>query len=215
MSEKCIRLQYNDLYLNDSGLTLELKNNNILLKKFIGFFLYKNQHDIFYLGNKTAQKNLDINLFKNYKIKLPKNNEFINNLQPDFNRLEELHEINKNAKSLFENLILELRNDAITDCEEINNDEEEISDNKSIISTKSLKTKSNKSELLEETLYHPVKATVETFSEIKKRLNNGNDIKINCPCNNSTIFQSNHWDEHRKSDIHKNYVKNCFPIIKK
>ena len=218
MSEKCIRLKYNDLYLNDNGLTLDI--NNINVKKYIGYYLLNKNLDIFHLGNKTIIKALDMNLFKNYKIKLPKNTELINNLQHDFDRLEELHEINKNSKTLFETLISELRNEAVSDCENDLIDEEininpEIVDDKSSVSSKSSKTKSNKSELLEEILYNPVKVNVETFAEIKKRLNNGNDIKIKCPCNNSIIFQSNHWDEHRKLDVHKDYLKQYFTVEEK
>lgn len=223
MSEKCIRIKYDDLYLNDNGLTLNIHNTN--LKKYVGYYLLNKNFDIFNLGNKTIIKALDINLFKNYKIIIPKNTQLINNLQPDFDRLEELHEINKNAKTSFDTLISELRNEAITECEDdsiedaSDEDEENDLDNedesvKSVSTTSSKSTKTNKPDL-EEILYSPVKATVETFAEIKKRLNNSNDIKIKCPCDNEIICQSNQWDKHRKTDIHKDYVKQCFPVDKK
>ena len=185
------------------------------------YYLIKyNSKKIDYFSNGSTIKGISKENLSNIIIKLPKNDQLINNLQHDFDRLEELHEINKNSKTLFETLISELRNEAVSDCEndlieEDININPEISDDKSSVSSKSSKTKSNKSELLEEILYNPVKVNVETFAEIKKRLNNGNDIKIKCPCNNSIIFQSNHWDEHRKLDVHKDYLKQYFTVEEK
>ena len=130
---------------------------------------------------------------------------------------------------MFDDLTIQLRNEAVSDCEpesfedydftnDLNNEIEETCDTKSIVSTtssKSTKSKSSKSELLEEFEYIQVKPTVETFVEIKKRLNNGNETKIRCPCNNDILFQSNRCDEHRKTEIHKEYVKQCLPTEEK
>ena len=233
---------YSTVRPNLLGYTLIKENIDNCISS-TGFCLLRNKSEIsiYYLYySLISEKNTDIliskakgttypsisnNDIESLKIFLPKNTQLINNLQPDFDRLEELHEINKNAKTSFDTLISELRNEAITECEDdsiedaSDEDEENDLDNedesvKSVSTTSSKSTKTNKPDL-EEILYSPVKATVETFAEIKKRLNNGNDIKIKCPCNNGIICQSNHWDQHRKTDIHKDYVKLCFPVDKK
>jgi len=192
--------------------------------KYLFYLLILNKNNIMDLASySTSLGTINMTKLQNFKIKLPKNTQSINNLQPDFDRLEELHEINKNAKTSFDTLISELRNEAITECEDDSiEDEENESDHEdesvksvSTTSSKSSKKKSNKPDL-EEILYSPIKSTVETFAEIKKRLNNGNDIKIKCLCDDNIIIcQSNHWEEHRKTDIHKDYVKQCFPVDKK
>ncbi len=235
MSKKCVRIIYDDIFLNDSGLSLTIFDINF--KKYISYYLYLNQIDIFNIGNKTAQKNLDINLFKKYIIKIPKNTQLIDNLKPQFDRLEELHLIHKEAQKRFDELTLELKKDAIIEVESdiivgetseeesnINNINDNQNDDnqsvtskittissKSTISDKSLK----KSEEYPEFDYVPIKSTVENFNEIKTRLNNGKDIKIKCPCNNDIIFMTKTWEEHRKLDIHKEYLKNLFPTEKK
>ena len=215
--------------ISSTGFTL-LRNKSNINIYYIYYSLIsdENTNILVTKAKGTTYPSVSSNDIEVLKIKLPKNTQLIDNLQPDFDRLEELHNINSNAKSMFDSLTLQLRNEAISDCEtesfedydlnnDLNNEIEETCDTKSIISTtsskstksKSSKTKESKSELLEEFEYIPVKITVETFAEIKKRLNNGHETKIRCPCNNDILFQSNRWDEHRKTDIHKEYVKQC------
>jgi len=70
LSEKCVRLKNNKFYLNDSGLTIK-SNNSIINNKFVGYYMINNQNNIYNCSRGTAQKNLDIELFKKLKIKIP------------------------------------------------------------------------------------------------------------------------------------------------
>ena len=70
LSEICVRLVSHKLFLNDSGLTIKPKDNNIL-HKYIGYYFLHNQHIIYNCARGTAQKNLDIDKFKNIKIPIP------------------------------------------------------------------------------------------------------------------------------------------------
>ncbi len=67
LSKKCVRLLNHKFYLNDSGLTILVKTDNIL-NKYIGYYFTFNQYVIYNLARGTGQKNLDITNFKLIKI---------------------------------------------------------------------------------------------------------------------------------------------------
>ena len=67
LSKKCVRILNNKFYLNDSGLTISVKNNNAI-NKYIGYYLTFNQYVIYNLARGTGQKNLDMDKFKTIKI---------------------------------------------------------------------------------------------------------------------------------------------------
>ena len=70
LSEECVRFIKNKIFLNDSGLTVKPKTD-IILHKYIGYYLLHNQSIIYNCARGSAQKNLDINEFKNIKIPIP------------------------------------------------------------------------------------------------------------------------------------------------
>jgi type I restriction enzyme S subunit len=70
LSEQCVRLVEHKLFLNDSGLTIKPKKN-ILMHKFLGYYIFTNQKIIYNCARGTAQKNLDIERFKKIKIPIP------------------------------------------------------------------------------------------------------------------------------------------------
>ena len=70
LSLKCVRLVNQKLFLNDSGLSIKPKSNNIL-HKFIAYYLFLNEKIIYNCARGTAQKNLDMEKFKNIKIPIP------------------------------------------------------------------------------------------------------------------------------------------------
>ena len=70
LSNGCVRLVNEKLFLNDSGLTVKPKLKNVL-HKYIGYYLLSNQTEIYDCARGTAQKNLDIEKFKNIKISIP------------------------------------------------------------------------------------------------------------------------------------------------
>ena len=71
LSEKCIRLINQKIFLNDSGLTIKPKNENKLIYKYLGYYMLNNQNIIYNISRGTAQKNLDIENFKLIKIPIP------------------------------------------------------------------------------------------------------------------------------------------------
>jgi type I restriction enzyme, S subunit len=70
LSLECVRFINEKIFLNDSGLTVKPKKEN-LLHKYIGYYLLHNQKIIYNLARGTAQKNLDIDEFKSIKIPIP------------------------------------------------------------------------------------------------------------------------------------------------
>jgi len=71
MSPNCMRFIKWDFFLNDSGLTLELNNNNNVLKSFLDNYLFLNQSFIYSCWRWVAQKNIDIEAFNTLPIPLP------------------------------------------------------------------------------------------------------------------------------------------------
>jgi len=70
LSKKCVRILNKKFYLNDSGLTILSKSNDIL-DKYIGYYLLYNQNNIYSLARGGGQKNLDMEKFKLLKIPIP------------------------------------------------------------------------------------------------------------------------------------------------
>ena len=58
------------IFLNDSGLSVKPKTD-ILLHKYIGYYLLYNQSIIYNCARGTAQKNLEMDIFKSIKIPIP------------------------------------------------------------------------------------------------------------------------------------------------
>jgi type I restriction enzyme S subunit len=70
LSQECVRFVNEKIFLNDSGLTVKPKKEN-LLHKYIGYYLLHNQSILYNLARGTAQKNLDVDEFKSLKIPIP------------------------------------------------------------------------------------------------------------------------------------------------
>ena len=70
LSLECVRIINKEIFLNDSGLSIKPKTD-ILLHKYIGYYLLHNQNIIYKCARGTAQKNLEINMFKLIKIPIP------------------------------------------------------------------------------------------------------------------------------------------------
>jgi type I restriction-modification system DNA methylase subunit/restriction endonuclease S subunit len=70
LSLECVRFINEKIFLNDSGLSVKSKID-ILLHKYIGYYLLHNQNLIYNCARGTAQKNLDIDEFKSIKIPIP------------------------------------------------------------------------------------------------------------------------------------------------
>ena len=70
LSLECVRFINEKIFLNDSGLSVKPKTN-ILLHKYIGYYLLHNQNIIYNCARGPAQKNLEIDIFKSIKIPIP------------------------------------------------------------------------------------------------------------------------------------------------
>lgn len=70
LSLECVRFINEKIFLNDSGLSIKPKTD-ILLHKYIGYYLLHNQSIIYNCARGTAQKNLEIDIFKSIKIPIP------------------------------------------------------------------------------------------------------------------------------------------------
>ena len=72
MSEECARFVAGKFFLNDSGLTVSPKDSS-MLQRFLDYqMLYRND-DIYALGKGTAQKNLDVPVFRTLPLFIPTN----------------------------------------------------------------------------------------------------------------------------------------------
>lgn len=71
LSLDCVRFITDKIFLNDSGLSVKPKDTKILLHKYVGYYLYENQNIIYECARGTAQKNLDMDKFREIKIPIP------------------------------------------------------------------------------------------------------------------------------------------------
>jgi type I restriction enzyme S subunit len=119
LSNECVRFINEKIFLNDSGLSIKPKTDNIL-HKYIGYYLFHNQNIIYNCARGTAQKNLDIDEFKSIKIPIPsleRQNEIVEYLdfiyenanKTSADKIKELKKLNefclKNQKIFGENEI--------------------------------------------------------------------------------------------------------------
>ena len=100
LSEKCIRLTTGDIYLNDSGLSIK-PNSKEILHKYLGYHMLSIQNMVYNCARGAAQKNLDMEEFKQLKIRIPPSEiqreilrkiepkeRLINQLEKNINRAE-------------------------------------------------------------------------------------------------------------------------------
>lgn len=66
----CVLIMDKKYYLNDSGFTINSKEK-LLMDEYLWYYIYQIKSDIYNLSNGSAQKNLDMSLFKSIKIPIP------------------------------------------------------------------------------------------------------------------------------------------------
>ena len=74
MSAECVRYVSGRFFLNDSGLTVHSTTDEVL-QEFLDRFLVAKQTEIYALSRGTAQRNLDVPLFRAFPISYPKSLE--------------------------------------------------------------------------------------------------------------------------------------------
>jgi len=70
LSNQCVRIVNGHIFLNDSGLSIKPKLNN-LIHKYLGFYLIFNQDNIYNISRGSAQNNLNMDIFKLIQIPIP------------------------------------------------------------------------------------------------------------------------------------------------
>jgi restriction endonuclease S subunit len=120
LSKCCVRLISTDFFLNDSGMSIKVNTAN--LQKYINnILLSKNIQEQIYINctSGSIQRNININLFKKIKIKIPNNKQLIKDLEPTFDKIEKLQGEVKEAETLYNNLIKELSDEAMPKTSDI------------------------------------------------------------------------------------------------
>jgi type I restriction-modification system DNA methylase subunit len=122
LSKCCVRLIHNDFYLNDSGLSIHSNNNE--LQQYINYILLSDKIQEYIYFNCTSgsiQRNLNMNLFYDLKIPIPKSHnkiqEWINKINIPYNENKIKKEKIKDLETFLENRIREICENE--ECDEI------------------------------------------------------------------------------------------------
>lgn len=109
MSPQCTRIVKGKFFLNDSGLSLKSKDLSVLSEQYLNSIILGINDDIYALGRGAAQRNLNVEAFKELNIPIPPLSEqkrIVKFLGEEFSKIDTLKtnaETNlKNAKELFE-----------------------------------------------------------------------------------------------------------------
>ena len=111
VSLDCVKFERGKFYLNHHGWTLIHKNDDY--KKYINYWLFNNQLQIYNLATGSAQKGVNKEKFLKLKIKIPKNKQLIQELETTFQQIETLKNDVKIADELYKQLIQDLSKEAI------------------------------------------------------------------------------------------------------
>ena len=109
MSPQCTRIVKGKFFLNDSGLSIKSKDLSVLSEQYLNSIILGINDDIYALGRGAAQRNLNVEAFKELSIPIPPLSEqkrIVKFLDEEFSKIDTLKtnaETNlKNAKELFE-----------------------------------------------------------------------------------------------------------------
>jgi type I restriction enzyme M protein len=71
MSPECVRFVSGDFFLNDSGMSLNSIDPNVVSPQYLNYYLFINQGIVYSCGRGVAQKNIDIEAFNEIPVPLP------------------------------------------------------------------------------------------------------------------------------------------------
>ena len=111
VSLDCVKYEQGKFFLNHHGWTLIHKN--MYYKKYINYWLFNNQTQIYNLASGSAQKGINKENFLKIKIKIPKNKQLIDDLEITFQQIETLQNDVRSAESLYKQYIKELAQEAM------------------------------------------------------------------------------------------------------
>ena len=164
----CITKIYGKIFLNDTALTLDTLDVNIVTNYYIGEILL-NQKKYIYdnCTHGTAQKHININNLLKMKIKIPKDKKLIQDLEPTFQEIEKLNDELKEAEILYKQFIKELAEEAIPSTATLT--EENIKNNTETDSkTSSVKSSVSSSSSVKELKEQCKSLGIKGYSKCKK-----------------------------------------------
>jgi type I restriction enzyme S subunit len=71
MSEECVRFVAGKFFLNDSGLTVRTRDESKMSQEFLDQQLLARSNEIYATARGTAQKNMDMTMFRSMKLAIP------------------------------------------------------------------------------------------------------------------------------------------------
>ena len=71
MSEECVRFVPGKFFLNDSGLTVRTRDGSKMSQEFLDQQLLARSNEIYATARGTAQKNMDMTMFRNMELAIP------------------------------------------------------------------------------------------------------------------------------------------------
>ena len=71
MSEECVRFVPGKFFLNDSGLTVRTRDASLMLQEFLDQQLLAKSSEIYLTARGTAQKNMDMTMFRGMELTFP------------------------------------------------------------------------------------------------------------------------------------------------
>lgn len=107
VSENCVRIVKDKFWLNDSGLTLHVKDS-ICYQNYINYYLLDNQKQIYDLSVGACQKNLNVDDLKKLQIPIPSleiQHEIVNQLDIIYHQIEILKKSIKNFESIKKSVV--------------------------------------------------------------------------------------------------------------
>ncbi len=147
ITEECIRIKYEKLYITDCAFSINsIKNNNNLLLKYIGYFLLNNQIELYNKGRGSVQKSINLGDIESLNIRIP-SNKVLEEFTELFENVEKYYLLTQQRKKEYEELIQQFRNESIKEIVFGNfENEEENTENieQKSISSKTSSTKSSK-----------------------------------------------------------------------
>lgn len=112
LSKKCVRVKYESFYLNENGITIHMKTENEILKRYIGYYLLSKQEEIFVNTTGSVQRCLNVLHFKNMEIPIP-SDEILYSLSDSFREIETKYHQMIQFETDYEALIQQFRDESI------------------------------------------------------------------------------------------------------
>jgi type I restriction enzyme S subunit len=117
MSEECVRFVAGKFFLNDSGLTVRTRDESKMSQEFLDQQLLARSNEIYATARGTAQKNMDMTMFRSMKLAIPdslaEQERIVALLDAATARVTELTECYEQARTHANNLFASVLQDAL------------------------------------------------------------------------------------------------------